>query len=97
MIVLESDDLETGVVVSAARALGNDKYYASVDSIVQVYEHNRTKRLVGALPTQQSLSLKSGSLQLPSGHLPPDPNQGQIMVNVRTWSIRLEGKLISWR
>ena len=32
MIVLESNDLETGVVVSAARALDNDKYYAMVDS-----------------------------------------------------------------
>ena len=32
MSVLEPDDLEAGVVVSAARALENDKYYAMVDS-----------------------------------------------------------------
>ena len=32
MIVLEPNDLETGAVVSAARALDNDKYYAVVDS-----------------------------------------------------------------
>ena len=32
MIVLEPDDLEDGVVVSAARAVDNDKYYAMVDS-----------------------------------------------------------------
>ena len=32
MTVLEPNDLETGLVVSAARALDNDKYYAMVDS-----------------------------------------------------------------
>ena len=32
MIVLEPNDLEIGVVVSAARALDNDKYYAMGDS-----------------------------------------------------------------
>ena len=32
MIVLEPDDLESGVVVGAARALDNDKHYAMVDS-----------------------------------------------------------------
>ena len=32
MIVLEPDDLEHGLVVSAAQALDNDQYYAMVDS-----------------------------------------------------------------
>ena len=32
MIATEPDDLEHGVVVSATRALDNDKYYAMVDS-----------------------------------------------------------------
>ena len=32
MIVLETDDLEHGVVLSAAQALDNDQYYAMVDS-----------------------------------------------------------------
>ena len=32
MIVLEPDDLEHGLVVSAAQALNNDQYYAMVDS-----------------------------------------------------------------
>ena len=85
MIVLELKDLERGVVVSAARAVDNDKYYVIVDSgtnasivplhpnmkgeiaecqvpratvtgpIVQVYEHNGTKRLVVALPNSAVL------------------------------------------
>ena len=32
MIVLEPDDLEHGIVVNATQALGNDQYYAMVDS-----------------------------------------------------------------
>ena len=32
MIVLEPDDLEHGVVLSAAQALDNDQYYTMVDS-----------------------------------------------------------------
>ena len=32
MIILEPDDLEHGIVVSATQALDNDQYYAMVDS-----------------------------------------------------------------